>query len=217
MNSDVIRAGIWRENVPPSLPPGQKYWLLRPGALTGGLRQIGHVDLAVVGEYASGLPASEAWMVGKPPRTAMHVREIRMAINGTNSVVARSFTPQAASFSWWRGMRALNRRPLADMLYHDPQITRSRFFVCRVRAGQPLYGAVRRALGGQAPAAQALVARCSVFWRQGCPLLVAECFLPAFWPLAAKAMHERRLSRAGDQCDRIFDRNCLARSERCSG
>ena len=28
-------------------------------------------------------------------------------------------------------------------------------------------------------------ARCSVFWRQGRPLLVAECFLPAFWQLVA--------------------------------
>uniref|UniRef100_UPI0028AE0CA6 chorismate lyase n=1 Tax=Achromobacter insolitus TaxID=217204 RepID=UPI0028AE0CA6 len=29
-------------------------------------------------------------------------------------------------------------------------------------------------------------ARRSVFWRQGQPLLVAECFLPAFWDLVAE-------------------------------
>lgn len=212
MASEAIRSGNWHAFAPPSLTLQQKYWLRRPGALTAGLRQLGHVSLTVIGEYSAGLPDKEAWMLGLVSGTSLHVREIMMSIDGTNSVVARSFTPRDASFSWWRGMRALNRRPLADMLYHNAQITRSRFFVCRVRHGQPLYGAVRRALPGRAPAARDLLARCSVFWRHGTPLLVAECFLPEFWPLAAKAMRGHLL--LPDQCDRIFDRNCLARTER---
>ncbi|HEU0230522.1 MAG TPA: chorismate lyase [Burkholderiaceae bacterium] len=185
MDPEAINPGNWHELAPPSLTHEQKHWLLRPGALTAGLRQLGHVDLTVVSEYTDGLSAREAWMVRRPPGSAMHIREIKMAINGVDSVVARSFTPRNASFSWWRGMRALNRRPLADMLYHNPQITRSRFFVCRLRPSQPLYGAVKRALVTPTPTAHELFARCSVFWRHGYPLLVAECFLPGFWPLTA--------------------------------
>src|SRR3546814_5932596 len=47
------------------------------------------------------------------------------------------------------------------------QITRSPFFVCRLKRQQPIYRTVRRATDAQAPVAQALLARCSIFRRQG--------------------------------------------------
>jgi chorismate--pyruvate lyase len=170
----------------PSLTPCQKYWLARPGALTEGLRQLGNVTLTVVAEHACGLSPTEAWMLRRAPHSPLWVREIKMAIDGTDCVVARSFSPLAASHGWWRGMRHLRSRPLADMLYHDPQISRSRFFACRLRRQQPLYRTVQRAVGDNAPEPGALLARCSIFSRRNQPLLVAECFLPSFWPLAEK-------------------------------
>ncbi len=196
MDPEAVRRGDWREFVPPSLTPVQKYWLRRPGALTVGLRAMGRVDLSVIGEYAAGLTPREARIVGHPCARPMHIREILMSIDGIDSVVARSFTPRDAAFSRWRGMRALNRRPLADMLYNDIDITRSQFFTCRLRRTHPLYRTVRRALRGDTPAAHELLARCSVFWRRGSPLMVAECFLPAFWPLAAKIGSRRHASDA---------------------
>lgn len=173
----------WRRAAVPSFTPEQKYWLFRPGALTAGLRQQGQLDLHVVREYACGIPASEAWMIMSTPRSPVWVREIVMSINGTNCVFARSFTPLQASHSLWRGMRGLHTRPLADMLYHDPQITRSRFFVNRLSDQHPLYRSVHGLLGKQCPPAPSLLARCSVFLRGDQPLLVAECFFPEFWSL----------------------------------
>jgi len=179
---------------PPHLSRQQKYWLFRPGALTAGLRQLGQVRLRVVNEHAAGLHPAETWMLQCNPRSPIWVREILMSINGVDSVFARSFTPLKASHGLWQGMRRLRTRPLADMLYHDPQITRSPFFACRLNAQQPLYGTAQRIFGTQRPPANKLLARCSVFWRMGQPLLVAECFLPEFWALAAKSAYDQGLS-----------------------
>lgn len=193
MEPQATRYSNWHDTALPGLTQEQKYWLRRPGALTAGLRQIGRVRLTVVKEYSSGLSPQEAWMLGCIPQSPIRIREIKMSVNGVDSVVARSFAPLAASHSWWRGMRHLRSRPLADMLYHNAQITRSQFFICRLRRQQPIYQTVRRATGARAPMAQTLLARCSVFRRQGQPLLVAECFLPGFWPLAAKSRYDRNL------------------------
>jgi len=66
---------------------------------------------------------------------------------------------------------------------------RTPFAVARVRASMPLYRAVRLAWADAAAAVArgTLLARRSVFWRHGQPLLVAECFLPGFWALARRA------------------------------
>jgi len=193
----------WLPVAAPSLTREQKYWLFRQGALTAGLRQLGHVDLRVLREHSTGLSADDASLLGLAPGTPIWVREITMAIDQATSVVARSFTPLRASHGCWQGMRRLRTQPLADMLYHNPQITRSRFLVRRLNGQHPPYATVRLVLGEATPPAHTLLARCSIFWRQRQPLFVAECFLPQFWSLAG-------------QCERIFDRNSLARSERWS-
>src|SRR5690606_2336528 len=181
----------WLAAPSPSFSHQQKYWLFRPGALTAGLRKLGKVQLRVIREHADGLHPAEAWMLQRPPRQAIWVREIIMSIDGVNSVFARSFTPLQASHGLWQGMRRLRTRPLADMLYHDPQITRSRFFACRLTDQQPLYRSARLFFGAACPPATKILARCSVFWRLGQPLLVAECFLPEFWQLAARAAYQQ--------------------------
>ena len=174
----------WHSAAPPSLDGDQKHWLFRPGALTAGLRQLGHVDLRVVREQSQGLCEAESWMLAREARSPIWLREVCMAIDGTDSVFARSFTPLAASHALWQGMRRLRTRPLADMLYHDAQITRSRFAVSRLRRQDPFYRAMHRHLGSACPSPNEVWARCSVFWRLGQPLLVAEAFLPDFWALA---------------------------------
>ena len=184
---------MWMAAPSPVLARQQKYWLFRPDALTAGLRQLGQFHLRVINEQADGLQPAEAWMLQREARSPIWVREIMMSINGVDCVFARSFTPLQASHGLWQGMRRLRTRPLADMLYHNPQIIRSPFFACRLTEQQPLYGTARRIFGAHAPSARQLLARCSVFWRSGQPLLVAECFLPEFWPLAAKSAYEQGL------------------------
>ncbi|GAB2904743.1 chorismate--pyruvate lyase family protein [Paralcaligenes ginsengisoli] len=170
----------------PSLSRIQKYWLRRPGALTGGLRQLGRVEIRLIAEHAAGLSPGEAWLLGFPPRIPVWIREIVMSIDDVNCIVARSLTPLKASHGSWHSMRRLHTRPLADMLYRDSTITRSVFFSRRLNRHQAIYGTAKRALGLSAPSAPALLARCSVFRRACEPLAVAECFLPEFWLLAAK-------------------------------
>jgi len=148
------------------------------------LRQLGRVDLRVIRETRTALHEQEAWMLDRRAQSPIWLREICMAIDGTDSVFARSFTPLRASHALWQGMRRLRTRPLADMLYHDAQITRSQFFVCRLHRQHPLYRSLHTHLGVDCPAPEAVLARCSIFWRLGEPLLVAEAFLPAFWDVA---------------------------------
>ncbi len=158
---------------------------MRPGALTAGLRLLGTVELRVLREFSAGLTADEASGLKRPLHSPVWIREVAMRINGADCVVARSLTPLQASHGVWQGMRRLRTRPLADILYHEPSIVRSDFEVARLVRGcstTPLMAPVAAVIqtGG---AHAALLARRSVFWRHHTPLLVAECFLPAFWQL----------------------------------
>lgn len=182
----------WRSEPAAELDIARRYWLTRPGALTAGLRKLGRVDLRVSQEYPSTLTDAEAWMLNQSAGSAVWVREIVMAINEVDCVFARSLTPLAASEGMWQAMRTLQTRPLADLLYHDPEIGRSPFYVCQLQDGQPLHEAGRRALGQACPPAAQLLARCSVFWRCRQPLVVAECFLPEFWAIAPAAEPGRK-------------------------
>ena len=180
----------WRAAVTPRRTPAERYWLTRPGALTVGLRGLGRVELAVLSEHPAGLTRDEAPAIGLPVASPVWVREVIMLVDGVPAVVARSLTPLSASHGAWQGMRRLRTRPLADMLYHDAGVTRSAFTTRALDRFTPLYGTVHTALAALAArsiptpwAAQPgpWLARRSVFWRLGQPLMVAECFLPSFW------------------------------------
>ena len=161
---------------------------MRAGALTQGLRAIGPVELRVLREFPAGLSADESNGLHRTQRTPVWVREIAMRIDGTDAVVARSVALLSSTHGVWQGMRRLRTRPLADILYHDPAIRRSDFEVARVHARMPMLWPVRQVLPMEQRSSFApplLLARRSVFWRAGEPLLVAECFLPAFWSLLA--------------------------------
>jgi len=179
--------GHWMAAPRPSLTLLQKYWLLRPGALTTGLRAQGDVTLRVLHEGVCGLTVQERWMLNQPAGSPIWVREIIMAVDGVDSVFARSFTPLRDAHGLWQGIRRLRTRPLADMLYHDPRILRSPFCVARLRRQDPAYQALLHNLPGSRPPPYAVLARCSVFSRQRRPLLVMECFLPSFWGFAVRA------------------------------
>jgi chorismate--pyruvate lyase len=183
MNTPPLPLAGWLASAPPVSDSTQRYWLFRPGALTAGLRRLGIFHLRVLAEYACSAPAEEARAMRLAPGAPVWVREVLMSIDGTPCVVARSLTPLAASRSVWQGMRRLRARPLADMLYHDRSVQRSKFVCRRLARGVPFY-AIAHATAVQADDHGPIYARRSVFWRAGQPLLVAEGFLPAFWKRA---------------------------------
>jgi chorismate lyase len=170
----------WRPHPAPSLLAIQKQWLTRPGPLTRSLRAVGPLRLRVLAEYPDGASLDEAHLLGLSLKSPIWVREVAMDIHGVDCVVARSVTSLKASHGIWQGMRRLRSRPLADILYDNPSIIRSSFEIARLSRRTALIRAVKRVVCVDQQASK-LLARRSVFRRQGTPLLVAECFLPAFW------------------------------------
>ncbi len=143
--------------------------------------------MRVTREFSTGLPRIDAITLNRPAGSPVWVREVVMSIDGVDCVSARSIALLPASRSTWSGMRRLNTRPLADMLYGDRDITRDPFTWRQLKLGDPFWYAVMRVHGQTAATqavGQALFARQSVFWRSEQPLLVQECFLPAFWTMA---------------------------------
>lgn len=85
-----------------------------------------------------------------------------MSINQRPAIFARSVTELTASRDAWQGVRTINQRPLADILYHDPEISRSRFESTRLHPSLSL----QRALDRYADIAEAeLLARRSTLCR----------------------------------------------------
>jgi chorismate--pyruvate lyase len=184
-NIESIRP--WHPTLRPSLSSTQKQWLSRQGALTQALRTLGPLTLKVLAEYPAGACIDEANRLELCVKAPVWVREITISINGKYCVAARSVTPLGASHGVWQGMRRLRSRPLADILYDDATIMRSNFEVARLNKRTALYRTVQSIKTdfhpSQIPFTTTLLARRSVFWRKGSPLLVAECFLPEFWSL----------------------------------
>ncbi|MDY3331904.1 MAG: chorismate lyase [Pelistega sp.] len=176
-----ILQNLWKTAPPSSLTPQQKYWLTRPGALTQGLRQLGKVNIVILKETATTLTEEERLAIHCPHPEAIWVREILMNINDRPCVWARSITPLTAAQSVWRGIRQLNTRPLAEILYDDTRISRSSFEISRIHPASVLYPALKRYFPEQIR--QAHYARRSVFYKDKAPLMVTECFLPEFWML----------------------------------
>lgn len=195
MNAASLPRPGWSPAAAPVLSRLQRHWLARPGALTTGLRALGAFELRVLAEYAAAAPAEEARGMGIAPATPVWIREIVMSVDGLPSVVARSLTPLRDSHGVWQGMRRLRTRPLADMLYHDRSVSRSAFETARLHAALPLHGVAKRLCGDAG--GRRLLARRSVFRRQGRPLLVEECFLPGFWAKAASAFYRREAGARG--------------------
>jgi len=153
--------------------------------------------------------ADEAPLLGLRARSVVWVREVELSVEGIPCVVAHSVTGLVHSRGTWRAMRTLRTRPLAVLLYRDPTVRRS-MLTSRVvgRAGEaPRSDPVGRLYARQQalPSSQertlsadgrdtmsprtghSLIARRSVFERHGAPLIITECFLPAFWHLLDRA------------------------------
>lgn len=185
-NPTVAFRPYWFGGVPALANIHQRHWLSRPGALTAGLRKLGTLDLTVMRQTRAQATADERVAMGLSNQRVVRIREICMSLNGVPCVVARSaLTDQAWSGSW-QAVRRLGRRPLADLLYHDRKVSRTKFQIARIQQPHPLGRLAQvcsvdshRLLPGEA-----FWARQSVFWRNGKALLVAECFLPAFWQFA---------------------------------
>jgi chorismate--pyruvate lyase len=185
LNSFTAADPHWRTQPIPSFTSDQKDWLTRGGSLTAHLRELGVVRVDVTRE-AVGLPwADEACALNIARRAPVWIREVVLSVDGVPFVAAHSIVPFHASAGVWQAMRRLRNRPLAELLYSDSGVTRSALTSRRINARHPLH----RLVFAADASARSEVARRSVFMRQGEPLMVTECFLPALWLHRSRAAH----------------------------
>ena len=117
----------WRVAPLPGFSAAQKDWLTRGGSLTAHLRTLGAVAVRVTRE-AVALPwADEYAALGLAPRAPVWVREVVLSVDGVPFVAAHSVAPLAASAGVWQATRRLRTRPLAELLYSDSSVARSRW------------------------------------------------------------------------------------------
>ncbi|AJK47345.1 chorismate--pyruvate lyase family protein [Burkholderia plantarii] len=195
----------WCATPRPGLAAAQKDWLTRGGSLTAHLATLGKVSVAVTRETVAAPWADEPAALGGASRTACWVREVVLSVDGEPCVAAHSLTPLGASRGVWQAIRRLRTRPLAELLYSDPQVGRSALVSRRVIAGHPLHALAARALPAGETPPHAFVARRSVFERHRAPLMVTECMLPGLWrhvmgatdnePAGARGTHDLRSHR----------------------
>ena len=185
LRSRAAGAG-WRLAPRAVFTPDQKDWLTRGGSLTAQLRTLGDVVLRVTREAVGQALSDEHVALGIAPREPIWVREVVLEVAGVPFVAAHSIAPLAASRGVWQSMRRLRTRPLAELLYSDSGVSRSALASTRLTGRHPLFALACRAIVGESP--HRLVARRSVFVRQGAPLMVTECMLPALWECLGRRM-----------------------------
>lgn len=169
----------WRVRPRASFSAEQKDWLTRGGSLTAHLHMLGAVTVRVTREAVAPAWPDEHAALGVAPGTPVWVREVVLEVDGVPFVAAHSVAPLRASRGVWQSMRRLRTRPLAELLYSDSEVTRSALVSARLTGRHPLVVLAIGATRGKAP--HTFVARRSIFARQGAPLMVTECMLPALW------------------------------------
>ncbi|MEN8175291.1 MAG: chorismate lyase [Pseudomonadota bacterium] len=120
--------------------------------------------------------ASEAALLGTPPRERTLVREVTLMCGADRWVFARTLIPLASLRGRAVALATLGARPLGAVLFADPTTRRRRVEVARIRPGHRLY---TEAVEGRPVAAADLWGRRTLFVFGGRPLLVNEIFLPA--------------------------------------
>ena len=102
------------------------------------------------------------------------VREVMLRSGNTPLVFAHTAVNPRDLSGAWRGLSRLGSRPLAEMLFHDPLVSRMPIEYRKLPRGHALL----RSAGIDATA----WARRSVFLKRRQPLLVTEVFLPTIVP-----------------------------------
>ena len=119
------------------------------------------------------------------------VREVLLRNGNTALVFAHSVLARRDLQGAWRGLSRLGSRPLAEMLFHDPTVSRLPMEYKQIDRRHPLFQRAASAtkmvdanMIDTNKIDNALWARRSVFVKRGRPLLVTEVFLS--WPGADK-------------------------------
>ena len=159
-----------------------RQWLRAPGSLSRRLAGLGErFEVQTLRQGPARLQRSEAADLATHNGGRSWVREVLLRVDGVPLVWARSVVPCTALRGPWRAVLGLGSRPLADLLFREPRVSRTPLRRARLARGGPL----RRRLARQwqlatrsAPPHSMVWARSSVFRKHGLPLRVMEVFSP---------------------------------------
>lgn len=163
-----------RRRIPAKLYP----WLTDKGSLTRRLQQHNKVDFTVqlLGNSWIKPLVDECRYLAIPISELSYQREVRLMDGDIANVYARTIVPRTTYLSMPYRFNNLGTKPLGEMLFNDPTVTRGPIEVACLKPGQWLY---EMALLAENDRPDKLWARRSHFYLQGNILLVNEIFLPA--------------------------------------
>jgi chorismate--pyruvate lyase len=158
-------------------------WLRRTGSLSAHLQTLGaRFQVQRLSQGVAPLLPGEARSLGVAAGTRCVVREVVLRVDGKPLVFARSVAPAKSLRGPWRSLGGLGTRPLAQLLFDTPQVSRSALKTLPVPASGAWAATVRtgwQQATGHAWPGRTAWARYSVFRKAGTPLRVTEVFAPA--------------------------------------
>ena len=170
----LMRLDAWRA-APPSHPDPLRAWLTDRGSLTARIMaHFSQFNLLRVAQKFQRPTRDERRELALREGELAVVREVILRDGDTPLIFAHSVVARRDLRGAWRGLSRLGQRPLAEVLFHDPNVTRLPMEYKKIDARHALY---RRAKQVAVVDANALWARRSVFWKRGRLLLVTEVFL----------------------------------------
>ena len=173
---------IWQQPLPGNVsrvPSELRNWLLNSDSLTRRLQQAsdGQLTVQVLNQSVQLPGLSERRALGLAPGGGHWYGKVVLSGRGTPWVYARSVLPLTTLTGRLRKLRHLDSRPLGELLFNDPAMTREPLEWACISADNCT------ALASQLPLyAEPVWGRRSVFKLSGKPLLVCEIFLPSFQP-----------------------------------
>lgn len=168
----------WQPPVLQSLPPKLRFWLTDTGSLTWQLQQVCEQRFSV-GLLQSGWQRpllDEALALKQSPSRFAFTREVHLLDGEAPQVYARTLIPVRTYHAMRARFDTLGNRPLGEMLFNDPSLSRGPIEVAHLQPAQTLFELATRHLQQQ-PAE--MWARRSCFYLGGRAILVNEIFLPS--------------------------------------
>ncbi|WP_443200930.1 chorismate--pyruvate lyase family protein [Pseudomonas sp. CNPSo 3701] len=166
------------DQLSPAAASSVRDWLFNQDSLTRRLTALSAGSFSVT-------PLREGWLsmrddectaLDVPPGSMGWVREVYLRGNGQPWVFARSVAARQVLEGSGLDLQQLGSRSLGELLFSDQAFARGELQVCRYPGAWLPAEAVQ----------DGLWARRSCFRREQLAVLVAEVFLPAFWPAASR-------------------------------
>lgn len=154
-------------------------WLTDRGSLTA--RIVNHFsafNLIRLSQRLARPHADECRALGLRLGELAMIREVLLREGDVPLVFAHTAVSRRDLRGAWRGLSRLGARPLADMLFRDPTVTRMPIEYKKLRNTDALMTTLRCRTDCQITNCWA---RRSVFLKAGRPLLVTEIFLPTLF------------------------------------